>query len=81
MKGQGKYPGVVSANIRYGGDGISLTRQEAEKMRSITTHPALKQCLHGVLGCQGTQSLIDWIILSCREGWPNEGDLLENLGA
>lgn len=26
-------------------------------------------------GVQGTHSLIDWIILTCREAWPNEEDL------
>ena len=31
----------------YESDGISLTRQEAEKMSQITPYSALQQCLHG----------------------------------
>ena len=58
------------------GDGIPLTRQEVEKMNNITTHPAHQQHLYGTQGVQGTHSLIGWIIVACREAWPNEGNLL-----
>ena len=56
------------------GNGISLTRQEAEKMSNITTRPAFWQCPHG------THILIDWIILGCWEACPNEGDILGHMG-
>ena len=41
-----------------GGNGVSLTGQEAEKMSNIPTHPALWQHLRRV-GVQGTRSFID----------------------
>lgn len=56
----------------YTGDGVSLTGQEAEKMSNITTHPSFPQHLNGTQRIEGTHSLMDWIILSCREAWPNE---------
>lgn len=31
-------------------------------------------------GVQGTQLIMDWIILASREAWPNEGDLPEHMG-
>ena len=64
------------------GHGISnLTRQEAEKKDNIPTHPALMQCMHGTWwSVQGTHSLIDWIILACKEAWPEEGELLGHMG-
>ena len=58
-----------------GGNGISLTSQEVEKMSNITIQPALWQSLHGTRGFQGTHSLINWIIVSCSVAWPNEGNL------
>lgn len=71
---------MVSAAMGYGGDGISVTGQEVEKMSNFTAHPALWQGLHGAGGwrgrVQGTHSNpIDWIIVAHREAWPNEGDL------
>lgn len=52
-------------------------------MINITPHPALWQCLQGTWGrggIQGTHFLIDWIILACRETWPNEGFLSGHMG-
>ena len=63
-----------------GVNGISLTRQGAEKTSNIPTQPALQQHLHGTRGVQDTHSLIDWVILVCREAWPNERDLLGHMG-
>lgn len=45
------------------------------KMSHFITHPALWPYLNGTLDVQGTHSLMDWIILACREVQPKEGDL------
>ena len=63
---------MIGVSMGYTGDGVSLTGQEAEKMSNITTHPSLPQHLNGTQRIEGTHSLMDWIILSCREAWPNE---------
>ena len=53
---------------------------------NIITQPDLRQHLHGAGGreeessVQGTHSLIDWIILACREIWTNERDLPGHVG-
>ena len=70
-KGQGRYPGLVSAAVGYACDGISLTGREGEKMSSSG-----RSCM--LLGCVGSSrnSLpcrLDYS--SCREPWPNEEDL------
>lgn len=63
---------MVSVAIGYGGDAISLTRQEEGRMSNTTTHPVFWQHLHGAQGIQGTYSLTDNIFLACRKAWPNE---------
>lgn len=40
-------------------------------MSDTTTLSALHQCLPGAGGSQGARSLLDWIILSCKEAWPS----------
>lgn len=68
-------------NAGWGGrdsDDVSSSRQETEKMSSTTIHPAHWQCL---LGSHDTHSLIDWIILACKEAWPIEGTLLGHVGS
>lgn len=65
---------MVSAAMRYKGDGISLTWHEAEKMSNIHTLPLWKH-LYGAQGIQGARSLMDWIIPSCRKAWLNKEDL------
>ena len=44
-------------------------------MNNVTIHPYLCQHLYSFGGIQGTRSLIDWIILACRESWPKERHL------
>lgn len=61
--------------------GIFLTRQEVEKMSNITTQPALWQHVQSIWGrIGGSLPYINWIILVCRETWPNKGDLHGNVG-
>lgn len=75
-----KYPDMGSGLWDTGTDGISLTSQEEGKMDNIT-HPAFWQCLlsdgdggKGMEGVQCTHFFIDWILLACKEAWPNEGE-------
>lgn len=42
-------------------------RKKQRKMSNIAMHPTLPQQLCGARGIQGTCSLVEWIILSCRE--------------
>ena len=58
--------------MRCRGHGISLTGQEAEKMSNIN-HIHCSLAAHAwYSGVQGTHSLVDWVILACREAQPNE---------
>lgn len=60
-----------------GANGISVTRQEAEKMSTITTClPSCSTCM-ALGGGGGFKVLTPYtcIILAYREAWPNEGDL------
>lgn len=56
-----------------GDDGIPLTGQKTEKV-GITTHCFLVTP-EQFSEIQETHFLIDWIILACRDAWPNEGYL------
>lgn len=75
---------MVSAAMGCGGDGISLSRQEAESTSIILTHlPFSSICVYAGGGCacaQGTHSLLEWVVLACTEDWPSEGDLPGHVG-
>lgn len=59
--------------------GIFLTGKEGEKTSNVTTFcPLVPSSWH--LAVQGTNSLIDWIILLCKEAWSNKGDLPGHMG-
>lgn len=51
------------------GGGISLRNVEAENQGSIFIHSTSGQKVNNLRQCEGTQSLIAWIILSIRETW------------
>lgn len=53
-----------------------LTGQEMLKMASVTSHPALRQCLYGAINEDEVISLLSWIMATCRVTWPNKGDVL-----
>lgn len=65
---------MVSVAIVYGGNDISLTGQEA----SSQTLPA--KVLAWCSGVQDIRSLIDWIVLDCREAGLNAEDLPGHVG-
>lgn len=74
-----KRPGKVKYQywlVKYRG-WWDLSGQETEKMSNITTHVPLQKHLHDILG---RHSLIDRLILACREVYPSEGDLPEHMG-
>ena len=52
-----------------------LTGQEMLKMASVTSHPALRQCLYGAINEDEVISLLSWIRATCRVTWPNKGDV------
>lgn len=63
------------------------TAQGPEKRSHVRTHPAALQqgassggCMARLQEVQGTYVLRYWIVLACREAWPNEGDLPGHAG-
>ena len=77
-KGQVKYRGMVSVATGCG-RWWHFSDWGGENVQHHHTLCPLAALL-GAPGVQGTHSLRHWIILACREDWPNEGDLPGHMG-